>query len=68
MSNPTILLKNLNRKYKITQAEIEKALYSGTDLCHLVADKFSIDEDQVKRICDVYISLLIIKKSIASRR
>ena len=63
MSTPNVLKKKLNRKYKITQAEIETALTNGTDLCELVAAKFSIDQEQVKRICDAYMSLLIIKKS-----
>lgn len=63
MSTPTILKKKLSRKYKITQAEIERALTNNVDLCNLVANKFNIDCEQVKHICDVYMSLLIIKKN-----
>lgn len=68
MSTQTVLTKKLNRKYNITQAEIEKALTSGTDLCELVANKFNIDQEQVKCICDAYMSLLIIKKNMLQEK
>lgn len=63
MSTSTVLAKRLDRKYKITLTEVEAALNSGTDLSALVADKFNMDQDTVKSICDAYMSLLIIKKS-----
>lgn len=68
MSTQTVLTKKLNRKYNITQAEIERALTNGIDLCILVADKFNMDPDTVKNICDVYMSLLIIKKNILQEK
>lgn len=63
MSTPSLLKKKLNKKYRITQIEIETALSNNTDLCDLVASKFNIDREQIKRICDAYMSLLIIKKN-----
>lgn len=66
MTTVTMLRKKLNRKYRITQTDIEKALTNNTDLCELVAVKFNTNQDQVKCICDAYMSLLIIKKNMTT--